>query len=181
MEIPVDLVVLGTGLTARRDAERVAQTFGISRSADGFFMEAHPKLRPVATQVDGIFLAGCCQSPKDIPDTVAQASAAAAEVMSLLTRGEIEVEPTIATIDPELCAGCKLCIEICPHSAIEFLEMKGISSVNEALCKGCGACTAICPNKAVRQNHFTQGQVLAEVDSLVEKEFNVKAQSSNSK
>jgi heterodisulfide reductase subunit A len=121
----------------------------------------------VATQVDGIFLAGCCQSPKDIPDTVAQASAAAAEVMSLLTRGEIEVEPTIATIDPELCAGCKLCIEICPHSAIEFLEMKGISSVNEALCKGCGACTAICPNKAARQNHFTQSQVLAEVEELV--------------
>ena len=166
VEIPVDMAVLGTGLTARRDADRVAQTFGISRSADGFFMEAHPKLRPVATQVDGIFLAGCCQSPKDIPDTVAQASAAAAEVMSLLTRGEIEVEPTIATIDPELCAGCKLCIEICPHSAIEFLEMKGISSVNEALCKGCGACTAICPNKAARQNHFTQSQVLAEVEEL---------------
>ncbi|OGP75898.1 MAG: disulfide reductase [Deltaproteobacteria bacterium RBG_16_49_23] len=167
VEIPVDLAVLGTGLTARRDAEKVAQTFGISRSADGFFMEAHPKLRPVATQVDGIFLAGCCQGPKDIPDTVAQASAAAAEVMSLLARGEIEVEPTIASIDPELCAGCKLCIEICPHSAIEFLEMKGISAVNEALCKGCGACTAICPNKAARQNHFTQTQVLAEVEGLV--------------
>jgi heterodisulfide reductase subunit A len=167
VEIPVDMVVLGTGLTARRDADRVAQTFGISRSADGFFMEAHPKLKPVVTQVDGIFLAGCCQGPKDIPDTVAQASAAAAEVMSLLNRGEIEVEPTIATIDPELCSGCKLCIEICPHSAIEFLETRGISSVNEALCKGCGACTAICPNKAARQNHFTHNQVLAEVDGLV--------------
>jgi heterodisulfide reductase subunit A len=164
VEIPVDLAVLGTGLTARRDADKVAQTFGISRSADGFFMEAHPKLRPVSTQVDGIFIAGCCQGPKDIPDTVAQASAAAAEVMSLLTKGEIEVEPTIASIDPELCAGCKLCIEICPHSAIDFLETKGISAVNEALCKGCGACTAICPNKAARQNHFTQTQVLAEVE-----------------
>jgi heterodisulfide reductase subunit A len=166
LEISVDMAVLGTGLTPRRDADRVAQTFRISRSADGFFMEAHPKLRPVATQVDGIFLAGCCQGPKDIPDTVAQASAAAAEVMSLLSRGEIEVEPTTATIDPELCAGCKLCIEICPHSAIEFLETKGISSVNEALCKGCGACTAICPCKAARQNHFTQSQVLAEVEGL---------------
>ncbi len=167
LEIPVDMVVLGTGLTPRRNAERVAQIFGISRSADGFFMEAHPKLRPVATQVDGIFLAGCCQGPKDIPDTVAQASAAAAEVMSLLTRGEIEIEPTVATIDPELCAGCKLCIEYCPHSAIEFFETKGISSVNEALCKGCGACAAICPSKAARQNHFTQHQVLAEVEGLV--------------
>ena len=166
LEIPVDMVVLGTGLTPRRDADKISQIFGISRSADGFFMEAHPKLRPVATQVDGIFLAGCCQGPKDIPDTVAQASAAAAEVMSLFNKGEIEVEPTTATIDPELCAGCKLCIGICPHSAIEFLELKGISSVNEALCKGCGACTAICPNKAARQNHFTQSQVLAEVDGL---------------
>lgn len=167
LEIAVDLVVLGTGLTPRRDAEKVAQVFGINRSADGFFMEAHPKLRPVATQVDGIFLAGCCQGPKDIPDTVAQACAAAAEVISLLHKGEIEVEPTTATIDPDLCAGCKLCIEYCPHSAIEFLEAKGISSVNEALCKGCGACAAICPSKAARQNHFTQHQVLAEVEGLV--------------
>ncbi|MGB7575369.1 MAG: CoB--CoM heterodisulfide reductase iron-sulfur subunit A family protein [Thermodesulfobacteriota bacterium] len=168
VEIPVDMVVLGTGLTARRDAEKVAQVFGISRSADGFFMEAHPKLRPVATNVDGIFLAGCCQAPKDIPDTVAQASAAAAEVMSLITKGEIEVEPTTASIDPELCAGCKLCIEICAYSAIDFVEAKGISAVNGALCKGCGACTAICPNKAARQNHFTQPQVLAEVEGMVE-------------
>jgi heterodisulfide reductase subunit A len=167
VEIPVDMVVLGTGLTARRDAEKVAQVFGISRSADGFFMEAHPKLRPVATNVDGIFLAGCCQGPKDIPDTVAQASAAAAEVMSLIMKGEIEVEPATASIDPALCAGCKLCIEICAYSAIDFLEMKGISAVNGALCKGCGACTAICPNKAARQNHFTQPQVLAEVEGLV--------------
>ena len=167
VEIPVDLVVLGTGLTARRDAERMAQVLGISRSSDGFFMEAHPKLRPVATNVDGIFLAGCCQGPKDIPDTVAHASAAAAEVMSLVIKGEIEVEATISFIDPELCAGCKLCIEVCPYSAIEFLDMKGISSVNEALCKGCGACTAVCPSKAARQKHFTQDQVLAEVEGLV--------------
>jgi len=167
VEIPVDLVVLGTGLTARRDAERMAQVLGISQSADGFFMEAHPKLRPVATNVDGIFLAGCCQGPKDIPDTVAQASAAAAEVMSLVTRGEIEVEATISSIDPEICAGCKLCIEVCPYSAIDFIDLKGISSVNEALCKGCGACTAVCPSKAARQRHFTQDQVLAEVEGLL--------------
>jgi heterodisulfide reductase subunit A len=167
VEIPVDLVVLGTGLTARYDAERMAQVLGISQSADGFFMEAHPKLRPVSTNVDGIFLAGCCQGPKDIPDTVAQASAAAAEVMSLVARGEIEVEATISSIDPEICAGCKLCIEVCPYSAIDFLDIKGISSVNEALCKGCGACTAVCPSKAARQKHFTQDQVLAEVEGLL--------------
>ena len=167
LEISVDMVVLGTGLAARYDAERVAQVFGISQSADRFFMEAHPKLRPVSTNVDGIFLAGCCQGPKDIPDTVAQASAAAAEAISLATQGEIEVEPITATIDPDLCAGCKLCMEICSYSAIDFLDAKGISMVNEALCKGCGACTAICPSKAARQNHFTQGQVLAEVEGMV--------------
>ena len=167
LEISVDMVVLGTGLAARYDAERVARVFGISQSADRFFMEAHPKLRPVSTNVDGIFLAGCCQGPKDIPDTVAQASAAAAEAISLATQGEIEVEPITATIDPDLCAGCKLCIEICSYSAIDFLEAKGISMVNEVLCKGCGACTAICPSKAARQNHFTQGQVLAEVEGMV--------------
>jgi heterodisulfide reductase subunit A len=167
IEIPVDMIVLGTGLTARHGAEGVARIFGISQSADGFFMEAHPKLRPVSTNVDGIFLAGCCQGPKDIPDTVAQASAAAAEAVALATKGEIEVEPTTAMVDPELCAGCKLCIEICPYAAIDFLDIKGISSVNEALCKGCGACTAICPNKAARQKHFTQGQVLTEMEGLL--------------
>jgi len=168
LEIPVDMVVLGTGLNARKDAGEVAQIFGISQSADRFFMEAHPKLRPVSTNVDGIFLAGCCQGPKDIPDTVAQGSAAAAEVISLSSQGEIEVEPITTSIDPDLCAGRKLCIEICPYSAIDFLETKGISAVNGALCKGCGACAAICPSKAARQNHFTQDQVLAEVEGLAE-------------
>jgi heterodisulfide reductase subunit A len=167
IEIAVDLVVLGTGLTARGDAERAAQIFGISLSADGFFMEAHPKLRPVSTLVDGIFVAGCCQGPKDIPDTVAQAEAAAAEVLALASQGEIEVEATTSSIDPEICSGCKLCIEVCPYSSIDFLENKGISVVNEALCKGCGACTAVCPSKAARQKHFTQDQVLAEVEGLV--------------
>jgi heterodisulfide reductase subunit A len=167
VEIPVDMAVLGTGLTPHHDAERVAQVFGISQSADGFFMEAHPKLRPVSTNVDGIFLAGCCQGPKDIPDTVAQASAAAAEAISLVAQGQVEVEATTSSIDPEICAGCKLCIEVCPYSAIEFLDLKGISAVNEALCKGCGACTSVCPSKAARQKHFTQDQVLAEVEGMI--------------
>ena len=127
VEIPVDMVVLGTGLTTRRDAERVAQIFGISQSADGFFMEAHPKLRPVSTNVDGIFMAGCCQGPKDIPDTVAQATAAAAEVMSLAAKGRSKWRPRRQRSILRLCAGCKLCIEICPYSAIDFLENKGIS------------------------------------------------------
>jgi heterodisulfide reductase subunit A len=167
VEITVDMVVLGAGLTARHDAERVAQIFGISRSADGFFMEAHPKLRPVSTTVEGIFIAGCCQSPKDIPDTVAQAEAAAAEVLALANQGEIEIEPTTAAIDPEICSGCRLCVEICPFAAVEFIEDRGVCAVKDALCKGCGSCTAICPGKAARQHHFTQDQVLAEVEGLV--------------
>ena len=167
IETAVDMVVLGTGLTTRKDTERVAQIFGISQSADGFFMEAHPKLRPVSTDVDGIFVAGCCQGPKDIPDTVAQAEGAAAEVLSLAAQGEIEIEPTTASIDPGICSGCQLCIEVCPYSAIEFLDRKGISIVNETLCKGCGSCTTVCPSKAARQKHFTQDQVLAEVEGLV--------------
>ncbi len=167
IEIAVDMVVLGTGLTARHDTDRVAQIFGISQSADGFLMEAHPKLRPVSTNVDGIFLAGCCQGPKDIPDTVAQAEGAASEALSLASQGEIEVEATTSSIDPETCSGCKLCTEVCPYSAIEFLEAKGIAAVNEALCKACGSCTAVCPSKAARQKHYTQDQVLAEVEGLV--------------
>ena len=167
IEITVDMVVLGAGLTARHDAERVAQIFGISRSADGFFMEAHPKLRPVSTTVEGIFVAGCCQGPKDIPDTVAQAEAAAAEVLALAHQGEIEVEPTTASIDPAICSGCRLCVEICPFAAVEFIEDRGVCAVKDALCKGCGSCTAICPCKATRQHHFTQDQVLAEVEGLV--------------
>jgi heterodisulfide reductase subunit A2 len=167
VEIEADMVVLGAGITSRHDVERVAQIFGISQSADGFFMEAHPKLRPVSTNVDGIFVAGCCQGPKDIPDTVAQAEGAAGEILALASQGEIEVEATTALIDPEICSGCKLCIEVCPYSAIDFLESKGISVVNEALCKGCGSCTAVCPSKAAQQKHFTQRQVLAEVEGLI--------------
>ncbi len=167
LEISVDMVVLGTGLAARYDTERVAQVFGISQSADRFFMEAHPKLRPVSTNVDGIFLAGCCQGPKDIPDTVAQASAAAAEAIALATQGEIEVEPITATIDPDLCAGCKLCMEICSYSAIDFLDAKGISIVNEALCKGCGACVGGCPGDAISLNHYTNEQILAEMEGML--------------
>jgi heterodisulfide reductase subunit A len=167
VEIPVDMVVLGLGVTSRNDALRVAKIFGIAQGSDGFFMEAHPKLRPVSTNVDGIFLAGCCQGPKDIPDTVAQAQAAAAEVITLIRRGEVEIEPITATIDSEICAGCKLCIEVCPYSAIEFIGEKGVSYVNEALCKGCGSCVAVCPSKAANQRHFKQEQILSEIEGLL--------------
>src|SRR4030066_373751 len=165
-EMEADLVVLASGLVPRKEDDILENMLGLENSSDKFYAEA-PGLDPILTKVEGIFLGGCCQGPKDIPDTVAKASAAAAEAISLATRGEIEVEPTTSWIDPELCSGCKLCIEICPYSAIDFHDTKGISVVNEALCKGCGACTAICPSKAAKQNHFTQDQVLAEVEGLV--------------
>jgi len=112
--IPVDMVVLSNALEPRADAVETAKLFSLSRSADGFFLERHPKLDPVATMTDGIFIAGCCQGPKDIPDTVAQASAAAARVLSMISKGEVEIEAATSVVDEELCSGCKTCIELCP-------------------------------------------------------------------
>jgi len=165
--LPVDMVVLGVGLEAQPDAEAVARLFNISRSADGFFMEKHPKLDPVATMTDGIFVAGCCQGPKDIPDTVAQASAAAAEVLAMISRGRVEVEAATAVVDERVCSGCQICMLVCPYSAVSFDEEKKVCRVNEALCKGCGACVAGCPSHAINLNHFTNEQIMAEMEGML--------------
>jgi heterodisulfide reductase subunit A len=165
--LPVDMVVLGTGLEAQPDAEAVARLFNVSRSADGFFLEKHPKLDPVATMTDGIFIAGCCQGPKDIPDTVAQASAAAAEVLAMISRGRVEVEASTAVVDERICSGCEICRLVCPYSAISCDEEKNICQVNEALCKGCGACVGGCPSHAVNLKHFTNEQILAEMEGML--------------
>ncbi len=165
--LPVDLVVLSTALEPRADAAETAKLFSISRSRDGFFMEKHPKLDPVATTTDGIFVAGCSQGPKDIPDTVAQASAAAARVMAMISKGHVEIEAATAVIDEELCSGCKTCISLCPYTAISFDEEKKISSINEALCKGCGTCAAACPSGAITSRHFTVEQIMAELEGVM--------------
>jgi heterodisulfide reductase subunit A len=165
--IPVDMVVLSTGLEPRADAGETAKIFSLSRSADGFFLEKHPKLDPVATMTDGVFVAGCCQGPKDIPDTVAQASAAAARVLSVISKGSVEIEAAISVIDEELCSGCKTCIELCPYAAISFDEEKKLASINEALCKGCGTCAAACPSGAIVSRHFTTEQILAQVEGVL--------------
>ncbi len=164
----VDMVILGAGLVPQPDAAQVAQTFSISRSQDGFFMEAHPKLRPFHTNTDGVFLAGTCQAPRDIPDTVAHASAAAAEVLALLNTGEVTISPTTAVVDENLCSGCKTCLDLCPYSAISFIEQdrNGVARVNEALCKGCGTCAAACPAEAITARHFTDQQILAQIEGL---------------
>ena len=165
--IPVDMVILSTALEPCSDAEQVARTFSLSRSADGFFLEKHPKLDPVATMTDGVFVTGCCQGPKDIPDTVAQASAAAARALAMISKGRVEIEAITAVIDEKLCAGCKICNGLCPYNAISFDEEKEVSSINEALCKGCGVCVATCPSGAITGKHFTTEQIMAEIEGVL--------------
>jgi heterodisulfide reductase subunit A len=169
LRVPVDMVILCTAMEARQDAAEVGRLFGVSQGADGFFLEEHPKLAPVNTATDGVFLAGCCQKPMDIPDTVSQASGAAAKALSLAARGRVEIAPTIAFIDPEICAGCGLCIDLCPYGAIAYNHRKQISEVNPTLCKGCGSCSAFCPSAAAASRHFNSRQLMAEIDGLMAK------------
>jgi heterodisulfide reductase subunit A len=165
--IPVDLVVLSTGLEARSDAEAVRRLFNISCAAEGFFLERHPKLAPVSTFTDGVFLAGCNQGPKDIPDTVAQAGAAAAEALALIDKGVVELEAYTAHIDADRCSGCQICVGLCPFTAIVYDRERRVSVLNEALCKGCGTCVAACPSGAAEQHHFTSEQIMAEIEGLL--------------
>jgi heterodisulfide reductase subunit A len=161
LDVQADLVVLATGIVPR---EELARLLNISRSADGFFLEAHPKLRPVDTFTDGIFLAGCCQSPKDVPDTVAQASGAAAS--EPLAAGKVEVEAISASIDDDLCSGCRICEELCAYSALDFNEKDKVMEVNDVLCKGCGSCASACPTGAICMSHFNIKQILAQIGGL---------------
>ncbi len=163
---PVDMVVLCAAMEPRRDAAGVGRVFGVNQGADGFFLEEHPKLGPLNTATDGVFLAGACQGPKDIPDTVAQASGAAAKSLQLAARGKVGVSSTVSWIDPDVCAGCRTCIGLCAYSAIEFDERRGVSVVNEALCKGCGSCSGFCPSGAAQVRHFREQQIFAELDGV---------------
>jgi len=166
-KIPVDMVILAVGLEPRADATEVRRMFNISCSSEGWFLERHPKLAPVNTFTDGIFLAGCCQGPKDIPDTVAQAGAAAAEAFQLLDLGAIEMEPNTAYVLEEVCSGCKTCVGLCPYNAISFLADKHVAHINEALCKGCGTCVAACPSSSIRQHLFEDEQIFEEVHGIM--------------
>ena len=165
---PVDMVILCAAMQARADAADVGRVFGMSQGADGFFLEEHPKLAPLNTATDGVFLAGACQAPRDIPDTVAQASGAAAKALELATRGLVEVSPTVSWIDPDVCAGCQTCIGLCPYTAIDFDERRKVAVVNEALCKGCGSCAGFCPSGAAQVKHFNERQVFAELDGIMD-------------
>ena len=167
LRIPVDMVILATALEPRADATEVAKLFGITKSADGFFLERHPKLDPVATMTDGVFIAGCCQGPKDIPDTVAQASAAATRVLALISKGKVELEAATAVIDEKKCSGCRICNLLCPYSAISYIEDEKVSRINEALCKGCGPCVAACPSVAITHRQFTTEEIAAEIEGVL--------------
>ena len=166
-EIDTDLVVLVPAIVPRADANDFARVLHISQGADGFFLEAHPKLRPVDTTTGGVFIAGCCQGPKDIQDSVAQASAAAARAANILSKKELESEPMISVVDEDLCSGCGTCISVCPYNAIEKVEGEGgkmLAKVNEALCMGCGACVASCPSGAMQQRGYKDKQMIPMID-----------------
>ena len=154
------------GMEARDDAHEVAHMANISQDKDGWFIESHPKLEPVATTTDGIFIAGTCVAPKDIPDTVAQARAAAARILARIAKGQIEVDAVYAEVNEDVCSGCRICNVMCPYSAIEFDEDKKKSHVISALCKACGTCVAACPSGAIKGRHFTDEQVLAQIEGI---------------
>ena len=167
IEVQADLAVLATAVMPAEGAVELAQKLRIATDEHGFFSEAHPKLRPVESLTAGIFLAGTAQAPKDIPETVAQASAAAAKVLSLFSQRELVAEPTIAYVDEELCSGCGLCIPACPYQAREMHPWKHKAVVHEALCQGCGACVVACPNKACKLRNLTPSHVLAMMDAYL--------------
>lgn len=166
-KVPVDMLILAVALEPAEGADHVRRLFHISCSAEGFFLEKHPKLAPVNTASDGLFIAGACQGPKDIPDTVAQADAAAAQALALIDRGSIEAEPNIAWVDDQVCSGCRVCISLCPFDAITVDDEKEVAVIDPTLCKGCGTCVAACPSGAAHQNLFSNEEIVAEIEGIL--------------
>jgi len=172
LEDEVDLVVLAVGLEPRRDVREIMDLLRLSQSSDRFFMEAHPKLAPVDTATNGVFLAGCAQGPKDIPDTVAQAKGAASSALILLASGKVKVQAQISVVNEATCRGCGYCVDICPYTAVELVEVNRmghpvlVARVNEALCKGCGACAAGCLSGSIQQKSFKDNQILSQIAAL---------------
>lgn len=165
--IPVDMVILMGALEPQADARELGLKCGISCSMDGWYTERHPKLDPVATMTDGIFVAGACQGPKDIPASVAQGAAAAARISGMITKGKVMIEPVVATIDEEACSGCRICNNMCPYNAIEFDAARNVSHVITALCKGCGTCVSACPAGVITGAHFNNKQIFAEIQGVL--------------
>ena len=171
-----DLVVLATAVQPSPDARKLATMLTASIDNDDFYVEAHPKLRPVESPTAGIFLSGMCQGPKDIPETVAQAGAAASKVIGLLAKDKLSCNPCVSHSDPMKCNGCSSCANVCPYGAISYedkqvndhgiRETRRVAVVNTALCQGCGACTVACPSGAMDLQGFSNRQIIAEVDAI---------------
>lgn len=169
-----DMVILSIGLEARKDSETIQRLLTLSRNQDGFFLEAHPKLRPVDAATGGIFFAGCAESPKDIKDSVTQASAAAARAGILMAKGKVTVEAITPIPYPEKCKACGLCVKVCPYNALTLDKEKKRVAVIEAACGGCGTCAAECTFGALTQSHFTDEQIIAQIDAMTEHDANKK-------
>ncbi len=167
-EYEFDIVVLSVGVIPRQDSALVKKLFTLSTTGDGFYMEAHPKLKPVDTPTRGVYICGCSESPKDVKDSVTQASAAAARAMTILNAGHVTVEAIAAAIDPALCTGCGLCAKVCPFNAVEVDKEKKTAWVVSAMCMGCGNCGATCNQGAVTMGHFTDDQYYAQMDALLD-------------
>jgi len=165
------MVILCIAIEPRSDAEQVARLFNISRRPDGFFQERHLKLDPVATPTGGVFVIGCCEGPRDISDTVAQALGGAAEALAMIGKGSVTLEAAVATVSTDICIGCGRCTEVCEFHSPEVIKDEWgmpVCQVNEVICQGCGACGVACPTGAMSIRHFTDEQILSMVDGLVE-------------
>jgi len=167
LRVRADLVVLAMAAVPSSDSDELARLLRVATDENGFLSEAHPKLRPVESLTAGVYIAGAAQFPKDIPETVAQASGAAAKVLKLFAKDEMVGEPTVAAVDEALCSGCGLCVPACPYDARELHPWKQLSTVNAALCQSCGACAVVCPNKATTVRNLTARQVLGMVEAVV--------------
>jgi heterodisulfide reductase subunit A2 len=161
------MVILSAGLEPRADAKEVGKLFGIACGASGWYTERHPKMDPVATMTEGVFIAGCVQGPKDIPASVAQGAAAAARVLGKIQQGEIALEPIKASINESQCSGCRICNGLCPFNAILFHEEKMVSEINSVLCQCCGTCVAACPAGAISGTGFSNDQIMAQIEGLM--------------
>ena len=177
LHIEADMVVLAAAIEPDKSARPLATMLTASMDTNDFFTEAHPKLRPVESPTAGVFLSGACQGPKDIPDTVGQAGAAAAKVIGLLCKDKLVGNPCVAHSDEMMCNGCSSCERVCPYGAITYVDkefrmpdrttrIRRVAQVNEAVCQGCGACTVACPSGAMDLKGFASAQIMAEVDAL---------------
>jgi heterodisulfide reductase subunit A len=170
----VELVVLSVGIIPRRDSDVIQKLLTLSKTTDGFFMEAHPKLRPVDAATPGIFMCGCAEGPKDIKDSVTQASAAAARANILMAQGKVTIEAITSKIEADACTVCGLCSKVCPYHAIDFNKKAKTIKVIEASCAGCGTCSAECRFDAITMKHYTDDQILTQVDAITEQDADKK-------